>query len=271
MKFKRIIVAALLLSIVFSLNSCTKKIKKNGVTYHKNNNYCSVVYINDFNLDSLEKNIYVPDFIEGKPVTEFGIKTYFYQSGRINCATVEAIYFPWSISKSYYPEWWNDGVEYVIAASAETIVCTFNRGNRKYVMPRRTYEKIKSGELIGDYTENNFPLTLEKFAFCLPANISYYFNHEEAPNDNYFFIDLLEETGKLTKPPYDPKREGYIFDGWYKNEACTEMFNFDSDMIEIKFDEEGNRIYEEICLYAGWEKEPTAWEKITDWFKSLFN
>ena len=89
----------------------------------------------------------------------------------------------------------------------------------------------------------------------VPANIAYLFNHEGSPNRNYFFIDIIEESGKLTKPPYDPKREGYTFAGWYKDEACTEIFDFDNDIVEIKFDEEGNRIYEEFCLYAKWDKE----------------
>ena len=96
----------------------------------------------------------------------------------------------------------------------------------------------------------------------LPANISYMFNHAGNPNKGYFFIDLIEESGKIMKPPYDPRREGYSFLGWYKDEGCTEAWDFENDEVEIHFDEEGNRIYEEIKLYAGWEKE--NWY---DWFR----
>ena len=65
-------------------------------------------------------------------------------------------------------------------------------------------------------------------------------------------MDLIEETGKLTKPPYDPKRVGYEFRGWYKDSKCEEEWDFEKDIVEIHFDEEGNRIYEEFCLYAKW-------------------
>ena len=39
-----------------------------------------------------------------------------------------------------------------------------------------------------------------------------------------------------------------------KHEKYNENY-FDNDTIEVKFDEEGNRIYEEICLYAKWIKK----------------
>ena len=89
----------------------------------------------------------------------------------------------------------------------------------------------------------------------LPANISCMFNHAGNPNEGYFFIDLVEETGKITTPPYNPRREGYDFLGWYKDEACTEEWNFETDEVEILFDEKGNRVYEEIKLYARWAEQ----------------
>jgi hypothetical protein len=46
-----------------------------------------------------------------------------------------------------------------------------------------------------------------------------------------------------------------IEEDFSKDKACIEARNFENDEVEIRFDEEGNRIYEEIKLYAGWEKE----------------
>ena len=107
-------------------------------------------------------------------------------------------------------------------------------------------DKLYTVERLNDYTvyENR-----------LLANIAYFFNYEDSPNAGYFFVDLLEETGKLTKPPYDPKREGYEFAGWYTDKECTKRFNFFIDNVTIYYDEEGNRIYEEFCLYAKWDKK----------------
>jgi len=80
------------------------------------------------------------------------------------------------------------------------------------------------------------------------------FNYKENPNQGYFFVDLIETTCTITPPPYNPKREGYTFAGWYKEPECITPWNFDTDVITIEFDEEGNRIYEEVCLYAKWIK-----------------
>ena len=81
------------------------------------------------------------------------------------------------------------------------------------------------------------------------------FNYDNNPNEGYFFVDLIEESGKLMKPPYDPRRDGYTFQGWYKDEACIKAWDFENDTVTIQFDEEGNHIYEEIRLYAKWEAE----------------
>lgn len=51
----------------------------------------------------------------------------------------------------------------------------------------------------------------------------------------------LSSGDKIT-PPTDPALDGYIFNGWYKDEACTEAWNFDSDVVT------GN-----ITLYAKWK------------------
>lgn len=47
---------------------------------------------------------------------------------------------------------------------------------------------------------------------------------------------------KLTYPP-QPKRDGYIFTGWYTDEECTKFYSPDSYLIE------------DITLYAGWYPE----------------
>lgn len=48
--------------------------------------------------------------------------------------------------------------------------------------------------------------------------------------------------GDKITPPADPVLEGYIFNGWYKNEECTEAWDYDTDVVT------GN-----ITLYAKWK------------------
>ena len=49
--------------------------------------------------------------------------------------------------------------------------------------------------------------------------------------------------GEALVLPVPPTREGYTFTGWYKDYACYEPWNADTDTIQS-----------EMTLYAGWEK-----------------
>lgn len=53
--------------------------------------------------------------------------------------------------------------------------------------------------------------------------------------------------GKVTRPAVDPTRDGYVFDGWFKDAACKEAWNFGSDTVT-----------KETVLYAKWTAEPDA-------------
>lgn len=50
--------------------------------------------------------------------------------------------------------------------------------------------------------------------------------------------------GDKAARPADPKRDGYTFDGWFKDEACRQAWDFDTDIVT-----------EDITLYAGWTKQ----------------
>lgn len=50
--------------------------------------------------------------------------------------------------------------------------------------------------------------------------------------------------GEVIDPVEDPSREGYVFTGWYQDQACT-----------FKWDMEKDTVTEPMTLYAGWEEE----------------
>lgn len=54
-------------------------------------------------------------------------------------------------------------------------------------------------------------------------------------------------SGEKIIKPADPTRTGYTFGGWYKNEACTEPWNFDTDTVT-----------KNLTLYAKWTREETV-------------
>lgn len=93
-----------------------------------------------------------------------------------------------------------------------------------------------------------------------PANVSYKWNYEEAPNSGYYWIDdYYNEI--ISYIPTDPIREGYIFDGWYKEPECINKWDFDNDIVpgtEWEFMTQSPYKtlvkYQETILYAKWEK-----------------
>jgi uncharacterized repeat protein (TIGR02543 family) len=53
--------------------------------------------------------------------------------------------------------------------------------------------------------------------------------------------------GLVTAPP-DPVKEGYVFDGWYREQTLETAWNFSSDILES----------ENLVLYAGWKAESSG-------------
>ncbi len=48
-------------------------------------------------------------------------------------------------------------------------------------------------------------------------------------------------------------RDGYAFDGWYKEPECMNRWDFDADTLpEVKYTDDEEEIYQETKLYAKW-------------------
>ncbi len=56
---------------------------------------------------------------------------------------------------------------------------------------------------------------------------------------------IIVLTGEFIPRPQTPIREGYVFTGWYTDEACTSAWNF-----------EVNKVEHHTTLYGGWELAP---------------
>ena len=64
--------------------------------------------------------------------------------------------------------------------------------------------------------------------------------------ESYLYNEIEVKAGsKLTaeQRPATPERTGYIFIGWYKDNTCTTMWDFDKDTID-----------QDTKLFAGWEE-----------------
>ena len=85
------------------------------------------------------------------------------------------------------------------------------------------------------------------------ANVSYYYNYEQAPNDGYYWIDNYNYGEKIDYIPPIPERDGYAFDGWYKESDCINKWDFETDALpQAQVDDQGQEIYQETKLYAKW-------------------
>ena len=85
------------------------------------------------------------------------------------------------------------------------------------------------------------------------ANVSYMHNYDNAPNDGYYWADNYENDLIKYIPP-EPKREGYTFDGWYKDKECTEKWDFESDKTGGNIQYVFGYQYTGTYLYAKWRK-----------------
>jgi uncharacterized repeat protein (TIGR02543 family) len=61
--------------------------------------------------------------------------------------------------------------------------------------------------------------------------------------------DIKVEKGSTIQKPTSPEKEGYIFDGWYKEKECINKWDFEIDTVKLEEN------IEEIKLYAKWIEE----------------
>ena len=245
---KKVLVLFLTLSMLFS-SSCSSNTKPKSMEIEVYDNEAAIVgYYGDL------ETVYFPPSYDGVPVNYLvGRKHLFTDSktSQFDGPSLERVYLPWCTRTRYDR---NAKISFEVGAGV-TMVYARNDDAIPYaraVVSQLSYQKYLEKGMIGGYS------TPEQY--IEPANVAYLFNYGSAPNSNYFFIDLVESTGRLEKPPYDPERKGYAFLGWYKDAACTMPWDFERDVVEVSYDKYGIRIQEELCLYAKWQLAvPILW------------
>ena len=122
-------------------------------------------------------------------------------------------------------------------------VRTCGKGN---VLGYKALEKFFEGKVYGDH--------------CRIANTIYCYNFVGAEDDGYYWVDSYDNSVVEFIPP-EPRREGYTFDGWYKEPECVNAWDFKVDItcdeIVITTDSEMENYcdYMRTYLYAKWIKE----------------
>jgi len=126
---------------------------------------------------------------------------------------------------------------YAIGASESNNVSLSGSGSQWYGYVPNVYDKVFQNEYLKFFT----------------ANVGYFYNYLDSPNNNYYWIDNYTYGGKITFQPPPPERQGYTFSGWYKEAACMNAWDFDKDTLpQLLTNADGETIYQETKLYAKW-------------------
>ena len=230
--------------------------------YDEKYDYYSVVGTVD---NKEDMTIYVPPYFNGKPVNAIGYK-YIHGFGtrkNYQIPDQKRVYLPYTLYRETNSNSVLDSHESF--RCEESLFTVNNRtyaynnyakkvymnalGFKRYIEKKKDY--LKDDKITDYYLE--YLSTGKKFII---ANTAYMFNYEDAPNNNYFFINEFERGGLIEDTPYKPIREGYEFAGWYKEPECETPWNFETDTLpDAEYKEDGELIFIETKLYAKWIKE----------------
>lgn len=189
-----------------------------------------------------------PEELENIPVYGIGYKKPVIcgqaEIGNLESERLQKFYFPHMpkeetegdmFFKNAYAVYWTPSEDYLYNRLTEMI-----------------YE-ISGRTIFGyNYVENDYQV--KDYRSRLIGNVSYLYNYEENPNDGYYWVDSYNES-VITFIPPEPQRDGYKFDGWYKESECINEWDFTTDITGKEIVLKANKTYdtyEGIYLYAKW-------------------
>ena len=236
-KIQKIASIFMSLGMVFTVSGCFQEwpyqerqmVDKNGIwncEYILGTGKTECAVGNYLAVNNLEY-IFIPTHINGIKVVQIGYASFF-NDGKVGAIETKKVFLPYGIKTVLVcagDNFYTSGKELELSASEL---------NGETVYIPKAYE---------DYYKQS------KVYF---ANVVYDINYENEEYqyhsvDNYKYGSLIEIV------PPDPEREGYTFDGWYKESECVNEWDFETDTLpeEIK-DESGEVLFQETALYAKW-------------------
>ena len=250
-KIKRLFLTSVLLYLLIFIVSCDAKPYFNRSSgyfkYKIDVDTKEVVLVGLTEKGEEQETLVIPSIIDGKKVSRIG---YFkkrlwagsYWASDFKSEKLKTIYFPSGFSKFYVYRFYKNipNIEMVYWGDVIFNIELVYAADLKYISKNNYYEQIKKRDDYFDYTK------------VIIANVTYYINDG---TDNPYFVDEVSDSVVNVTPP-TPYRAGYKFTNWYKEKECINLWDFEKDKVpKIKYDSDGNEIYEEIKIYAGWEEE----------------
>lgn len=229
--------------------SCTYQDARYGyftVRYFERRSYCDITGLTEEGAQ--QKELVFPKTINGVPVQAIGKRAAFSIYIRsLNKPDIASD----KLEKVYFNKHFSIHLEsFVDCPNLKKAMKIFTGYSLEINM-----DKVKNYYCLDTYNEvfNNSKI--------YAANVSYKYNYDVPASteqgvrseDRYYWIDDYDYGSKIEFIPDDPIREGYTFDGWYKEEECINKWDFDSDTLPAeKYNEDNTLAYQETVLYAKW-------------------
>ena len=203
-------------------------------------------------LGQSQTELILPENIDGVRIVGFGYERkenhgWFYeQVGNFKSETLTRLYVPFDSKEAE----WSHAYEHSQAYCYNCYIVMW----KDLRITGSFKAEIISYNLLTEYFESNFGY-LET---SLLANVSYMYNYEDAEDDGYYWVDSYNNSLIGFIPP-EPEREGYSFDGWYKEPQCENAWDFEADKtgneIELRSKDIDDYDVQDITyLYAKWIK-----------------
>ena len=141
-----------------------------------------------------------------------------------------------------------NGDSVAVASSTETVVditveSDFNSAMLTDIPVNNIDSRISANDGNFVVTQNGQTIAGQVFGYSVVFNSQM---GTEVPN----LINV--PYGSLVEEPTDPTKTGYIFQGWFKDQDYTEIWDFDTDTVT-----------QDTVLYAGWSINPNYLQSVT--------
>lgn len=260
MKKLLLLILTLSLAIPFVLSGCGNGIEDDFISdgdfkYYYMEEYDSYALVGTTEQGKGKDILYIPAYFKDKLVTSMG----YFERGAVGFGsgtsywitpadiTATKIYFPYTVDDYFTARLFRKG-----------------EGQIYFITNNKSYLENAITSMSGEYgvkyyvTSSVFKYLINNVKNCGDmnrANTSYLFNYDDAANEGYFFINNFAAGGQIENTPYEPKREGYTFGGWYKEAECKNEWDFGKDTLpDTVLNDNGEEVYQETKLYAKWIK-----------------
>ena len=225
-----------LYSVAYFDEEGTQVSKKKGVS--------SGIMIQGLSEEGQEKEtLVIPEYIDGINVVQLGkqgIGRKYFESDKL-----KKVFVPFSVVMKKNVFYYCYNLEKVILLSHEIGETSRSGADSFYLTSYHYSEEENTTNFFRYYDGCNYYF----------SNVSFMYNYDNAANDGYYWIDDCAYGERIEYIPEVPVREGYTFDGWFKESECVSKWNFETDTLpEAQYNEDEEEIYKETKLYAKWIK-----------------